>query len=181
MEREEKIELLRALMEKSIYKDGTDIREALSYSLCESIHENWRRSLIKDGEAYVPQVEITSDNGWIKKNGSEEVDLGIIPFEKVPSDLQAPRIDRARKLIDSVYSKIMVNAGLSQEDRMSICMANYKGDEVNTFENLPLEEQDQSMQNIDAAVDTIIAYKEGRIDINSLQDKYEIDTREEEK
>ena len=181
MEREEKIELLKALMEKSIYKDGTDIREALSYSLCESIHESWRRSLIRDGEAYVPQIEITSDNKWIKKNGSEEVDLGIIPFEKVPSDLRVSRVDKARKLIDSVYSKIMVNTGLTQEERKSICMANNEEIGVNSFDDLSVEEQDLSMQHIDQAVDTIIAYKEGRIDINNLQEKYDIDTREEEK
>ena len=89
--------------------NDTTIKIALSYSLGADLHEDWRKTRLKNDGSYEPRIKNTKDEEWTKQHGTNTVDIANSTFSEMPSDYVkriAESILRKRKDLNS-YQKII--------------------------------------------------------------------------
>lgn len=87
-----------SLFEKNL-EPSESLRHKQINTLSALIHDKWRQSLISKGET---RFETTSDEKWITKNNTSEVDLVNSRYEDLPSDRQKESAASAQIAIDEI-------------------------------------------------------------------------------
>ena len=50
------------------------------------LHEDWRKTRLNEDGSYEPRIKQTSDQEWISKNGTIEVDIANTTYDNLPED-----------------------------------------------------------------------------------------------
>ena len=192
MNRKEKEQELRLLMEKEELLKGKSVREALAYSLGADLHETWRRgyalkNTLEDGTVK-PREKKTKDEEWIAKNGTNIVDIANRTFAELPKDWQGENLEAAKVAIDLVYGKMMAGQEISEEELQRLsAIVHEKWLERNEwardgelgvpYEQLPKEEQEKDTAQLRDAMRKVEQYQKGAIDIEALRREYSLTER----
>lgn len=193
MERNEKEQELRRLMEQDELAKGKSVREALAYSLGADLHETWRRgyaasNTLEDGTVK-PREKKTTDEEWIAKNGTNIVDIANRTFAELPKDWQGENLEAAKVAIDLVFEKMMAGQEISEEELQRLsAIVHEKWLERNEwakdgelgvpYEQLPEEEQAKDTAQLRDAMRKVEQYQRGEIDIETLRAEYSLNGRE---
>lgn len=66
------------------------------------LHDEWREPRKTSNDEYEPRIKNTSDEKWIEKNSTNEVDIANTIYEKLPSDWQEENKASARVAISEI-------------------------------------------------------------------------------
>lgn len=58
-------------------------------ALASELHENWRKTRLKEDGSFEPRVKATKDEAWIVEHGTDQVDIANTKYEGLPSDWKA--------------------------------------------------------------------------------------------
>lgn len=64
-----------------------DNREKIVNAVASVGHEEWRKGW-KEANGDAPRIKTTTDEAWIKKNGTDQVNIAALSYEQLPSDWQ---------------------------------------------------------------------------------------------
>lgn len=128
-------------------------------ALASELHENWRKTRLREDGSFEPRVKATKDEAWIAEHGTDQVDIANTKYEDLPSDWQAEN-----KAASEVIVRIMIgrNGQINLEDteqRNEIGSAVHeawlsrnewaKGGELDVpFDQLPSEEQAKDIDQL---------------------------------
>ena len=79
------------------------------------LHEEWRKTRLKEDGTYEPRIKKSKDSEWIQKHGTDEVDIANTKFEDLPSDWQYENLEAAKVAVDLVYEKVSSGEEISPE------------------------------------------------------------------
>ncbi|HNU76526.1 MAG TPA: hypothetical protein PKL88_02325 [bacterium] len=75
------------------------------------LHDEWRKTRLKEDGTYEPRIKHTKDEGWIESHGTDEIDIANTSFEDLPSDWQYENRASAYVTMSLIYE-----AGMSGEN-----------------------------------------------------------------
>ena len=167
------------------------IKEALSYSMGADLHEAWREKRLKEDGTYEPSMKKSKDEKWNEEHETDDVDIANLSFEELPSNWQYENLEAARVAITLVYDKTIANEQITPEDQEQMAATiheewlkrndwvydpNYGDPKLAVpYEQLSKEEQDKDKAQLGPAIDKVVAYKSGLIDIQGLCERYNIE------
>ncbi len=167
------------------------IKEALTYALGSDLHEAWRAPRRKEDGSFEPRMKKSKDEAWNASHGTDDVDIANCSFAELPSNWQYENLEAARVAINLVYDKVMAGENISdiELEQMAATIhsewlkrnswvfdANYGDPKLAVpYEQLSKEEQDKDKAQIGPAINKVLAFINGLVDIDDLCAQYGID------
>ncbi|MEN9390641.1 MAG: hypothetical protein RLZZ283_741 [Candidatus Parcubacteria bacterium] len=72
-------------------------------AMASTLHEEWRKTRLREDGTYEPRVKKTNDGAWSRKHGNKtEVDIANTPFKDLPRDRQAENLAAAASALRAV-------------------------------------------------------------------------------
>lgn len=168
------------------------IKEALSYELGSDLHETWRAPRKLSDGTFVPRIKKSTDSAWNVSHGTDEVDIANCSFGELPSNWQYENLEAARVAIEMVFDKTIASEKISEDEVDSLASyiheewlkrndwvydPNYGDPKLAVpYEKLSKEEQDKDKAQLAPAIEKVQAYIDGKIDIESICEKYGLST-----
>ena len=170
--------------------NDTTIKTALSYSLGSDMHEAWRAPRLREDGTFEPRIKKSKDEAWNASHGTDEVDIANCTFEELPSNWQYENLEAAKVAIELVYDKTIAGVDFSPEEieqmgsfiheewlkRNDWVFSPDYGDPslAVPYEQLSEEEKDKDKAQLGPAINKVVAYKNGLINIDELCSQYNI-------
>ena len=140
------------------------VKEAVD-SLASAYHENWRETRKQEDGSFEPRIKTTKDEAWVEAHGTDQVDIANTEYGDLPVDWQAEN-KAAAEVVVSILDKANGSIDLNDE-----AIRNKVGDEVHSawlsrennayarggdldvpFEDLPKDEQDKDIDQVEIAL-----------------------------
>lgn len=150
--------------------------ELQTKNLASALHEDWRKTHLKEDGSYKPRVELTTDRAWIEAHGTDSVDIANNSYNDLPKDCQQENYDAAEIIVNVIDAMDETDksrdnlAGFAQDQKSG----NYnvignkihsawlsrnewaKGGELDVpFENLPQNEKDEDIAQYLLGIDAL--------------------------
>lgn len=170
--------------------DNELLKEALSYSLAPNLHEEERKTKLREDGTYESNIEKTIDEDWILEHGTDEVDIENCTFDELPKDWQKENLLAARLAIDLVFDKAIEGQPIFDDELEEMSSTIHdewmkRNHPVNEKENeepkltvpykdLPQEEKAKDKIQLVQAITKIQDYKDGLVDIDEICQKYNL-------
>ena len=79
-------------------------KQELIIGLASVLHEEWRNNRLLPDGTYQPRLKTTTDNNWINKNNTDQVDIANTSFTSLPMDWQQENTAAATVAMNEVFS-----------------------------------------------------------------------------
>lgn len=107
--------LIGTTKQELLEKLSSDPKEYFAEKMGSYLHEEWRKTRLKEDGTYEPRIKKSKDSEWIQKHGTDEVDIANTKFEDLPSDWQYENLEAAKVAVDLVYEKVSSGEEISPE------------------------------------------------------------------
>ena len=107
--------LIGPTKQELLEKLSSDPKEYFAEKMGSYLHEEWRKTRLKEDGTYEPRIKKSKDSEWIQKHGTDEVDIANAKFEDLPSDWQYENLEAAKVAVDLVYEKVSSGEEISPE------------------------------------------------------------------
>lgn len=90
-------------------------KEHFAQKMGSYLHEEWRKTRLKDDGTYEPRMKKSKDPEWTEKHGTDDVDIANTSFEDLPSNWQYENLEAAKVAVDLVYEKVVSGEEITPE------------------------------------------------------------------
>ena len=98
--------LIGPTKQELLEKLSSDPKEYFAEKMGSYLHEEWRKTRLKEDGTYEPRIKKSKDSEWIQKHGTDEVDIANTKFEDLPSNWQYENLEAAKVAVELVYDKV---------------------------------------------------------------------------
>jgi len=78
------------------------------------LHDEWRAPRKKEDGSFEPRIKSTNDQSWIKKHGTDQVDIANTNYTDLPEDWKGENKISAEIAMKEIYKAINEKKGLDQ-------------------------------------------------------------------
>lgn len=169
------------------------IKEALSYSLAADLHEIWRKNRKLEDGSFKPSYRKSKDEEWNITHGKNEADIANLSFKELPFNCQIEKLEEPKIIIDLIFNKAMTDEPFNQQEIDKISSDFHEKWKENnkwsidpiygepeldvSFEKLPEKKKEEYHYRVIHAIEKVKAYKDGKIDINTICEEYGLATK----
>lgn len=152
-----------------------EAKEYFAQKMGSYLHEEWRKTRLKEDGTYEPRMKKSKDDAWTEKHGTDDVDIANTSFEDLPSNWQYENLEAAKVAVDLVYEKVVSGEEITPEmieemssvvhekwlERNDWVYGKEYGNPVlaQAYEALPEEEKAKDRAQIEAAIRIIKSEK----------------------
>ena len=92
-----------------------EAKEYFAQKMGSYLHEEWRKTRLKEDGTYEPRMKKSKDDAWTEKHGTDDVDIANTSFEDLPSNWQYENLEAAKVAVDLVYEKVVSGEEITPE------------------------------------------------------------------
>lgn len=96
-------------------KLSSDPKEYFAKKMGSYLHEEWRKTRLKEDWTYEPRMKKSKDFAWTEKHGTDDVDIANTSFEDLPSNWQYENLEAAKVAVELVYEKVLNGEEITPE------------------------------------------------------------------
>ena len=85
-------------------------------SMGSDLHEEWRKSRLREDWTYEPRWKKSKDAEWIQSHGTDDVDIANTTFADLPSNWKYENLEAAKVAIELVFDKVVKWEEITGED-----------------------------------------------------------------
>ncbi len=101
--------------QKLVEKLSSDSKEYFVQKMGSYLHEEWRKTRLKEDWTYEPRMKKSKDLAWTEKHGTDDVDIANTSFEDLPSNWQYENLEAAKVAVELVYEKVASGEEITSE------------------------------------------------------------------
>lgn len=76
-------------------------------SMWSDLHEEWRKTRLKEDGTYEPRMKKSKDVEWTQKHWTDDVDIANTSFADLPSNWKYENLEAAKVAIELVFDKVI--------------------------------------------------------------------------
>lgn len=76
-------------------------------SMWSDLHEEWRKSRLKEDWTYEPRWKKSKDADWTQAHGTDDVDIANTSFADLPSNWKYENLEAAKVVIELVFDEVV--------------------------------------------------------------------------
>ena len=101
--------VLSSLWERigTVFESEEMAKAYFAESMWSDLHEEWRRSRLKEDWTYEPRWKKSKDAEWTKAHGTDDVDIANTSFAELPSNRKYENLEAAKVAIELVFDKVI--------------------------------------------------------------------------
>ena len=84
-------------------------------SMWADLHEEWRRTRLKEDWTYEPRWKKSKDAEWTQKHWTDDVDIANTKFEDLPSNWKYENLEAAKVAIELVFDYVIAWEEITDE------------------------------------------------------------------
>ena len=84
-------------------------------SMGSDLHEEWRKSRLKEDWTYEPRWKKSKDAEWTQSHGTDDVDIANTAFADLPSNWKYENLEAAKVAIELVFDKVVLWEEITDE------------------------------------------------------------------
>lgn len=109
LQKNQRQEVLASLWERiGVMFESEEMAKAyFAESMWSDLHEEWRKSRLKEDWTYEPRWKKSKDAEWTKAHGTDDVDIANTPFAELPSNWKYENLEAAKVAIELVFDKVV--------------------------------------------------------------------------
>ena len=112
-----KNEVVASMWEKiwSTFESAELAKAYFAESMWSDLHEEWRKTRLKEDGTYEPRMKKSKDPEWTDKHGTDDVDIANTKFADLPSNWKYENLEAAKVAIDLVFDYVVAWKEITDE------------------------------------------------------------------
>lgn len=104
-----KNEVIASMWEKiwTTFESAELAKAYFAESMWSDLHEEWRRSRLKEDWTYEQRWKKSKDAEWTKAHGTDDVDIANTSFAELPSNRKYENLEAGKVAIELVFDKVI--------------------------------------------------------------------------
>lgn len=98
-----------------VFKSSEMAKSYFAESMWSDLHEEWRKTRLKEDGTYEPRMKKSKDAEWTQKHGTDDVDIANTKFEDLPSNWKYENLEAAKVAIELVFDSVVAWEEITDE------------------------------------------------------------------